>query len=98
MRLKYLPNLFSMKRLARLRHDFNQPYKALLASSGIISNSIDLKAKDGSTLRVSGNDRTLWQNYFKPPQCDVAIRDGKFHVSHIIKTFLHILLHPVTMD
>lgn len=81
MRLSYLPNLFNFKRLARLKEDFSQPYRALLASSGLISSPFTLQVKDGSLLEVSGHDRTLWQNYFDPPQCEVVIKGGKFFVT-----------------
>ena len=80
MRLKYLSNLFNFNRLARLKRDFTQPYKALLASSGVLSSHFNLPVKDGSTLNVSGHDRILWQNYFAPPQCEVVVKDGKFQI------------------
>jgi len=81
MRIKYLPNLFNLQRLTRLRRDFNQPFKALLACSGIFSGTYKLAAKDGSVLTVTGHDRPLWQTYFKPEKCDVRITDGMFRVT-----------------
>jgi len=81
MRLKYLPNLFKLRRLTRLRSDFTHPVRALFASSGVFSSGFDLKVKDGTTLNISGQDRTLWQAYFRPVQCDITIEDGKFHIT-----------------
>ncbi len=81
MRLKYLPNLFKFRRLTRLRGDFNRPFMALLASSGMLSRSFTLSVKDGSRLTVNGHDRLLWLAYFKQEQCEVNIKEGKFHVT-----------------
>lgn len=80
MRLKKLINIFDYNRLLKLRHDFNTPFKALLASSGAFKSSFDLVTKDSQTMQVGRADDKLWTAYFNQQACEVNVEQAMFKV------------------
>lgn len=80
MRLKNIPLLLNPARYLRLRRDFRQPLRALLAASGFLSINFELFTKNGDRMIVNRADRLLWEAYFKPDKCRIEIAQGMFHV------------------
>ena len=80
MRLGKLHKLFDIGRYMRLAHDFNTPWRALLAASGMLSGKHVLTTRNDEKMIVDRSDLPLWDAYFHGHKCSVEIANGMFHV------------------
>jgi len=65
----------------KLKSDFRTPIKAWLHYHRILSGKIALIDKSGHEFPTSKDDLPIWEEYFSPKQCDVAIEKGLFRIS-----------------
>ena len=79
MRLSRLTGL-SLSKYFKLKRDFQNPWRALLASTGLSGKTYTLLSRDGHHMQVDRSDLPAWQEYFKPTVCDVEIKGGLFHI------------------
>ncbi len=87
MRLNRLSKLFNLKRLVRLQNDFSTPFKALIASSGVISKKIELLIRDNTKMSVDRSDLPVWSEYFSEKNCKVKIENGLFRIIPLDKNY-----------
>ncbi len=80
MRPGRLKDLFSLQKFNKLKQDFVTPFKALLASSGIVGKKIVLQTRNGQKLEVDRSDLPIWQAYFSSTDCSIKIEQGMFHI------------------
>lgn len=80
MRLSKLKNIFSISKFQKLNKDFYSPWKALLASSGMLKKDWKLKTKDGYIFNVNRGDVPIWNEYFSSDACEVVINKELFHI------------------
>ena len=81
MRPKNIRQLFNIKRLRKLRSDFQNPWTALVAASGVFSQPFHLKNLSGEQLIVDRSDLPIWSNYFNPQHCTVTIEMDHFRIT-----------------
>jgi len=79
MRVGKLLDLFRLSRLDRLKKDFSNPLKALVAVSGVFSSKFELRAGEYNFV-TDRSDALIWAEYFSQKQCHVKIERGLFHI------------------
>ena len=81
MRLRYLKNIFNHSRLARLRQDFANPLKALIACSGIFDRPWKLQTTQGFRFITDRSDLPVWKEYFYQRNASVEIEKDLFQIT-----------------
>ncbi len=89
MRLSRLVNLFDLKRYIKLSKDFNNPFIAHIAASGVFEKKFKLVTKENKELIVNRGDLPVWKEYFRSVTCTITIEDNLF------KILPHNKNHPV---
>lgn len=85
MRLSNIASLFSIEKLKKLRYDFKTPYKALLATSGLLRRPLRLKTKEDIYITVNRGDLPIWDEYFNNKYCKISITGSLFYIQPVNK-------------
>ncbi|MFQ5994990.1 MAG: hypothetical protein ACE5K1_07825 [Acidiferrobacterales bacterium] len=80
MKLRRLGQLFSFRRYNLLKKYFQNPLRALMASSGIFKRPQKLITRNNQVIAVNRGDLPLWEEYFTSRTCTVFPEGSLFRV------------------